>query len=46
MSAPMGTLTRPVHREFIIVVFVNEEAELAFSCKIGLCMCFIQVEEL
>lgn len=27
-----------VHREFIILVFVNEEAEFAFSYKVGLCV--------
>lgn len=32
-----------VHREFIILVFVNEEAEFAFSYEVGLCMCFVQV---
>lgn len=41
MSAPTDTLTRSVHREFMMLVFVNAEAEFAFSCKIGLCMCVL-----
>lgn len=43
MSAPMDALSMSVHREFMILVFVKEKAEFAFSYNIGLCMCFVQV---